>query len=423
MLSNEVIEQLSDIIADRMNDINSFTLQEIAKSLKKIKDLTPSQAQKLAQIFKYGGDYDKIKKELKRLTKINLKDIDKIFEEVAKKNQKFAKQFYDYRNVKFVPYEENKALQRQVDAIAKLTKQEYLGFARTIGFTTIKNGKRVFTPLAKMYNEVLEKAILSVAQGKSTTNDEIHKIVDELSASGLKTIDYGTTYIGKDGKEHYYTRRLDSAVRMNVMDGIRSLTNEVNRKFGEEFGADGVEITVHDAPAPDHANVQGRQFANAEFDKFQNDKDCYDIKGNYFPAEFDGHDRRSISQYNCYHGIFPIVIGVSEPQYTDEQLEKIKQDNLDGFTTTKKLKNGKVIKKHRTLYEGKQMQRNLETEIRKAKDNQIMNVELGDEDEIIKSQARITLLNKKYKELNDISGLSPRKERMRVKGYKRRAVK
>jgi len=207
------------------------------------------------------------------------------------------------------------------------------------------------------------------------------------------------------------------------MDGIRSLTNEVNRKFGEEFGADGVEITVHDAPAPDHANVQGRQFANAEFDKFQNDKDCYDIKGNYFPAEFDGHDRRSISQYNCYHGIFPIVIGVSEPQYTDEQLEKIKQDNLDGFTTTKKLKNGKVIKKHRTLYEGKQMQRNLETEIRKAKDNQIMNVELGDEDEIIKSQARITLLNKKYKELNDISGLSPRKERMRVKGYKRRAVK
>ena len=414
MLSNETIEKLSDILVKRIEDVNTFTLQEIAKSLKTIKDLTPSEAIKLIKIFKYGGDYDKIRRELKKATNINLKDIDKIFKEVAKKNQQFAKQFYDYRNVKFIPYDENIELQRQVEAIATITKKDYLNISKTIGFTRIVKGKRIFTELSKYYEECIDEAIISVVQGKSTTDEVIRQKIEELSASGLKVIDYGTTYVGKDGKTHHYVRRLDSAVRMNVLDGVRNVVNETNMTFGKEFDYDGVEITVHEAPAPDHADVQGRQFEKEQFDNFQNDKDAHDIKGRKFDAEYSGHDRRSISQYNCYHNAFPIVIGVSEAQYTDKELDDIKKRNLKGFS-----RNGK----HYTLYQGTQMQRQLETEIRKAKDLQIMAVETDDEDTILKAQRRISKLNARYKELCNQSGLTARKERMRVSGYRRRSVK
>lgn len=413
MLSNEVIEQLSDILVNRINNVNTFTLKEIAKSLKTVKDLTPSEAQKLIKIFKYGGDYDKIKRELKKMTKLNLKDIDKIFEEVAKKNQKFAKQFYDYRNVKYIPYEENTALQNQVQAIATITKNDYINISKSIGFTKVVRGKRIFTPLAQAYEDYIDEAILSVVQGKSTTDEVIRNAIQELSDSGLKVVDYGTTYIGKDGKQHHVVRRLDSAVRMNVMDGVRNVVNETNQEFGKEFDADGMEITVHEAPAPDHVQVQGRQFKNEQFDNFQNDRLAVSYDGIVFEPEFNGHDRRAISQYNCYHNAFPIVLGVSKPQYTNKQLDEIIKRNEKGF---------KYKGKTYTLYQGTQMQRQIETEIRKAKDQQIMGVEAQDEEIIRKAQNRITKLNATYKNLCNQSNLTPRQDRMRVKGYKRRSV-
>lgn len=423
MLSDEVIEQLSDILVKRIEDVNTYTILEIAKSLKVIKDLTPTQAQELANVFKYGGDYEKIRKELARITKLNLKDIDKIFESVAKKDQEFAEKFYNYRNVQFIPYEENIQLQRQVKAMEALTTDQYLGFARTLGFTRVVEGQRIFTPLAKAYNEYLEKAIISVAQGKDTTTQVIKKIVDEMSESGIRTIDYGKTYIGKDGKEHYYTRRLDSAVRMNIYDGLRAMRNNINEQFGEEFGANGVEITVHEAPAPDHAGVQGHQFYKEEFDKFQNDKDCVDVNGEIFEHEHNGKDRRSISQYNCRHDTFNIVVGVSEPVYSAKELKQIEKRNLEGFTLEKKLKNGKKIKKHYTLYQGSQMQRRLETEIRKAKDNQMALEKCGEPEDIIEAQQRVNMLSKKYKKLCNESGLLPKPQRTRVTGYKRKSTK
>lgn len=414
MLSDEVIEQLSDILVKRIEDVNTYTLQEIAKSLKKIKDLTPTQADELVNIFKYGGDYDKIRKELSKVTKLNVKDIDKIFEKVAQKDQNFAKQFYEYRNVKFIPYEQNTPLKRQVEAIKKMTEETYVNFARTVGFTRIVNNKRVFTPLARAYEEYIERAILSVKQGKGTVTEEIRKIVNELSASGIKTVDYGTTYIGKDGKEHPYIRRLDSAVRMNVYDNLRSMRNEINDQFGEEFGADGVEITVHSEPAPDHAGVQGHQFYYEEFNKFQTDKDCVDVNGVVFEHEHEGRDRRSISQYNCRHETFPIIVGVSNPQYTTKQLNDIQEKNEEGFT---------INNKHYTLYQGTQMQRKLETEIRKAKDKQIMMVECGEEEDIIEAQREVNMLTKKYKQLCNESGLPPKNQRARVSGYRKRSTK
>ena len=64
MLNDVIIDKLSDRLVKRINAGNEYVLQQIGKKLKEIKDLTPEQAEKLANVLKYGGDYNKIANEL-----------------------------------------------------------------------------------------------------------------------------------------------------------------------------------------------------------------------------------------------------------------------------------------------------------------------------------------------------------------------
>ena len=416
MLSDEVLDKVIERITRRIEQGNTYVLEQIGKSIKQIGTLSPSKAQQLGQLIKYGGDYDKITKKLAEITKLNVKDIKEIFEEVAKNDYQFAKQFYDYRGKKFIPYEQNAALKRQVEALANVTSKEYVNLSRTLAFTRQVNGKVVATPLSKMYNEILDKAILSVSQGKTTFQEEMYRVIKELASSGLKTIDYGT------GR----SMRLDSAVRMQMRGALRNLHNETQELVGKEFDSDGVEISVHLNPAPDHAEVQGRQFSTnqydedgklvkkGEFEKFQSDEKAVSYDGVVFEPEFEGHDRRSISEYNCYHYIFAIVLGVSEPEYSKEQLQKIIDDNEKGF---------EYEGKHYSLYDGEQLLRKVELEIRKAKDEQITARAAGIPEDINNAQKRITILTNKYRQLLKASGLPSQLDRARVSGYRRTKIK
>lgn len=400
MLSDEVIDKVVERLVNRIEETNTYIIKKIGESIKQIGTLTPTQAQQLINILKYGGDYNKIAKKLAEISKLNVKDIYVIFEEVAKKETEFAKQFYDYRGKKFIPFDENKALQNQVKALAKITANEYINLTKTTAFASKVGNKLVYTEVGKKYQEVLDKAVLSISQGKESFDTEMRKVIKELAESGIRTVDYAS------GR----SMRVDSAVRMQMKGALRNLHNEMQQQFGEEFDSDGAEISVHLNPAPDHAEVQGRQFSLKEFEKFQNDKDAVDYKGKLFPAEFEGRDRRSISQYNCYHYVFSIVLGVSEQRYTDEELQRIIDDNNKGF---------ELDGKHYSMYEGEQLQRQIELAIRKQKDIQIGARAVGDNDLIRESQQKITALTNKYKELSKESGLSTKMKRMQVSGYHR----
>ena len=400
MIDERLIDKLVERLVLRIEEGNEYALQKIGESIKKIGALSPSKAQQLAQVLKYGGNYDKIVKKLAEITQLNVKEIYEIFEEVAKNDYAFAKQFYDYRGVNYIPYEQNKALQNQVKALARMTAEKYVNFSNTLAFAKNVNGKMVYTDLSRTYQDTIDKAVLSVAQGKTTFDEQMYSTIKELGSSGLKTIDYAS------GR----SVRLDSSVRQHLKGALRNLHNETQAVFGEEFGSDGVEISVHQNPAPDHALVQGRQFSKEEFDKFQNDRDAIDYKGRSFPAEHNGKDRRSISEHNCYHYTFDIVLGVSKPSYSDEELQAILNDNEKGF---------ELDGEHYTNYQGTQMQRKLETEIRRQKDLQIIAKSSGNDQLVLESQQKITQLTRKYKELSSASGLPTKMDRMRVSGYKR----
>lgn len=400
MLSQEIEERLAETLVKRIEDVNEYILKEIGNTIKQISTLKPTDAYRLGQIIKYGGSYEKIVKELAKVTKINKKDIEKIFDEVAENNKQFAKDFYKYRGLDYIPYKKDTALKQQVEAIAQMTAYTYTNLSRTTGLgyaTRGMDGQIKFLNIQKAYDDIIDKAIVSIAQGKTTFDQEMREALKIIGHNGLLTYESGKV------------RRFDSAVRMNILDGIRQLNIETTKTIGEQYGADGVEISVHEAPAPDHADIQGRQFTNEEYEKLENGEIAYDIK----KRKYDGAEKRQIGQYNCYHKIFSIVIGVSEPEYTDEQLQKIKEDNEKGF---------EFEGKHYTNYEGTQLQRKLELEIRKNKDTQILARESGLTDLAEESEAKINYLTNKYDKLCDISGLKAKEERMSVSGYRRMKI-
>ena len=399
MLNEEVIDNLVDVLVRRIEKVNTYTLKKIGEVLKQLGDIPPSRAYDLAMILKYGGDYDSIVKELAKVTEVNEKEIQKAFEEVAKKNVVFAKQFYEYRGMKYIPYEKNKALQEQVKAIAKVTEDTYKNLSNTLGFVRVKNGRKVFAPLAQVYQEVIDEGAIALIQGKDSFNSALRKSVRELSSSGIKTIEW----------ESGYHRRLDSSVRMNLRGALRDFSINLQEQFGEEYGADGVEISVHSNPAPDHAEVQGHQFSKDEFNRLQDNGVAKDYKGRIIDIHRelkDGtltEDYRPIGQLNCYHYVYNVVLGVSEPQYSQKQLDKINKDNKDGFM---------LDGKHYTNYEGMQIQRKLETSIRRQQDRKIMAKATGLKNEEILAQQKITEMTNKYFELSQKSGLPTKLDRL-----------
>lgn len=384
MISQEALERLAERLVQRTQELNTYMLKKLAHQIKTIGSLTPSQAQEVLQSLKYGADLDEIINELARITELNVNDIYDIFEEVAKESQYYAKQFYEYRKIKFIPYEENEELQRQVRAMAKVTAENYINLARTSAYKIIDaNGIEKYTNLSETYQEITDKAILNIVQGRESYEEVMRKTMRELSSSGLQMVDYSSGY----------HKRMDSAVRMNIMDGVRTLNQTLLNQFGEEFGADGVEVSHHKNSAPDHIDsVDGKQFTNEEY-KSINEKLT-----------------RPVGTLNCYHFSFPIILGISKPLVNKSTLESDKKANIEGF----EFEDTKY-----TNYDGTQQQRRIETQIRKYKDRQIASNALGDEEDVYYCQEKITQLSSKYNQLCKISGLPKKVDRLRVEGYKK----
>ena len=97
-----------------------------------------------------------------------------------------------------------------------------------------------FKDIQQAYYEIIDRGILAISQGKETFQTEMRRIIKDVGGNGVVIYESGRT------------RRLDSAVRMNLLDGIRQVSNETAQRFAQEYDADGVEISTHINPAPDH---------------------------------------------------------------------------------------------------------------------------------------------------------------------------
>jgi hypothetical protein len=430
-MNDKQVQLIIERLLQRVQKSNELFLTNIGNNLKKIKKLKPSEARQLIQILRYGGNYDDIVKKMAKYTDMNVKDIDKIFSSFAKKDLDFNERFYRYRNIPFKEYSKNMPIKRQTEELTNIVKNEVYNFSRTnvLGYTIKdKEGNLIFKGLREVYNDLLDTAFLNVGQGKETFDSAVRGILKDIGQSGLKTLVYDTTYVNKEGEVVNRTRRLDSVITMHLRGRLTELHNENQKLIGEQFGADGVEISVHFNPAPDHEEAQGRIFTinkydengkliqEGEYEKLQSEGVAKDINGKEIDLHRELKDGtltesfRPIGEFNCYHYEFRIVVGVSKPNYNEEQLKKIIDDNNKGF---------EYEGKHYTNYEGEQIQRRMETAIREQKDIQILGRESNDMQMVDEAQKKIKILTDKYKEFSNVSGLGTKMDRLRVTGYRR----
>jgi hypothetical protein len=404
MLSEEAIEKLVQPIIARQERINEYVIKVICERIKEIGTLTPSDIYSLTRLLKSGSDVRKINKEIARQTGLQVQDIKRIIREVALDNYKDARPFYDYRMLPFIPITQNKPLMNIVKAIANQTAGTYVNMAKSQAFMIrdFRNPQILRpTSISQTYYSVIDEAVQAAQSGVIDYNTAVRRTVKQLGESGLKYAVYNT----ETGRT--YCQRMDTAVRRNILDGIRAINQAVQDETGRQYGADGKEITVHEYPALDHAPVQGHQFTNEEYAKLQGDANVSfkDVDGEVF-SHFDRH----IGTLNCRHFTYSIIVGFANPNYSKKELQEILDRNEEGYT----LPNGK----HLTMYDCTQKQRQYETAIRKAKDGQVAAVASGDEELAKEYQARVDKFTKQYKQFSDECGLKIQTPRIQVSGYR-----
>ena len=392
MKDDKKLELLLERFYQRYNKYNTKVLEKLGEAIKKFDGVSPTTAHKIAQQLKYGTDIDDLIEELSKLSGKSIKDIEEAFDLVAKENVAFAEVYAKAKNMEFVDYKDNEQLKRLVKGIAGETNATFknISNAKMIGFVfKDENGNKIFKNLKKTYNDLIDEAVFNVTTGTSDYQSAMRGVMKQLADSGVKV------HEEKVGYPSGYNRRIDSSVRQNVLTGVRQVNLEVQKQVGRQYGADGIEISAHSPCAEDHVFLQGKQYSNAEFKKLN--------------ASLE----RPIGEYNCRHFVFSIVLGVNQPSYTNKMLNKMNRESQS------------IIEyegQKYTAYEATQVQRKLETAIRKEKDRQIIARASGDKDGVSIAQKNITTLTHKYNDFSKNAGLDTYKNRLSVSGYRRVSV-
>lgn len=393
MKDDKKLELLLERFYNRFNQYNTKVLQKMGEAIKKFDGVSPTTAHQIAQELKYGTDINDLMAELSQLSGKSIKDIEEAFDIVAEENVAFAEVYAKAKNMEFVDYKDNDQLKRLVKGIAGETNATFKNISKTraIGFVLKdKYGNKIFKDLKKTYIDLIDEAVFNVETGITDYQSAMRGVIKQLADSGVKI------HEEKVGYPSGYNRRIDSSVRQNVLTGVRKINITTQKIVGRQYGTDGIEISAHSPCAEDHLSIQGKQFSNKEFKKLN--------------ASLE----RPIGEYNCRHFVFSIVLGVNQPSYSQKMLNQMNKESQSII----EYEGNKYTK-----YEATQVQRKLETAIRKEKDRQIIARASGDKDGVDNAQQKITALTHKYNELSKVSNLPTYKNRLVVSGYRRISAK
>lgn len=372
MLSERQLEELLRIFQQRTQAVTEEYLKRMGEHLKQIGQLTPTDVNRLVQMKRVNANIEVIKREIARAAGVMIEDVETVFRDIAASDERFAREIFAENHTPTVKYSPTAEISSPVERILKaqlrITQQEMANLSQT----TIDDA---------LYRMAVDKAVQLAQTGMTDYSTAIRKALKEAAANGLKVI-YPSGY----------SRRLDTAVRQNVLDGIRSMQQDILDQIGKEYRADGVEISAHSLCAADHLPYQGLQYRKKDFERIQNTLE------------------RPFGMWNCKHFMFPIIVGITEPTYTKEELELFARNSNEEITID-----------DRTLsrYEWTQQQRRIETAIRAQKDIAVAAAAAGDMPARREAQRNINALQETYAKISKAAGLYEMPERMRVSGFRK----
>lgn len=231
-----------------------------------------------------------------------------------------------------VDFERNGFVQNMIRATQSEVKENLLNLSNTTGFVDAK-GK--FFSVDDYYIREMDKAVFQVASGAFDVQSVMRRVVKELGNSGVRTVNFNSGT----------TRSLESAVRTNILTGISQLAGKISLQNAIDMGEDLMEITAHAGARPTHSLWQGRIVSLSG------------RKGYLSTIDISYGDITGFKGANCYHDWYTFFEGISEPKYTQEQLDEFNDQS-------KKYEfNGKLYSE----YEAGQKMRQIERSMAKTK--------------------------------------------------------
>lgn len=370
-------EKIASKIAARYISLEERILQDIARRIKKVGEITSTADWQINRLRILGYSSEDIEREIKKTLDASYPEMFELYDKVIDWEYVRNKDIYEQINAEFIPYEENRQLQQITDAIIQQCLEDLENVTKSLGFYLDYNGRKILTPLSQVYTNYLDNACFDIVTGAFDYGSVLRRVVTQLTNSGLRKIEYGSGYAS----------RVEVAARRAVMTGVANLTGEIADYNAKKLGTEYFEVEWHAGARPTHAVWQGQVWTKEQL---------YSVCGLGTVTGLLGA--------NCYHTYYPFFPGISERNWSDDWLEE---------QNRKESKPKEFRGKEYALYEAKQRQRQMETAMRAQREKVKMLQNGGaDRQEVMLQKAKYQGQLNEYAAFSRKMGLKEERERI-----------
>lgn len=361
-------------------------IADVARRIQKAGEITSTADYQLNKYLIMGGTTEQIREEIKRLTSKTDAEIADIYNQVINSDYVRYKEIYEQINGNFpsIADPENETLNAWITGIMEQTRGQIQNISESLGFMVPAGNGLTFTPLTNIYQKYVDAACLDVVTGSFDYNTVLKRTVKELSRSGIRAVDYASGQVN----------RAPVSVRRAVITGVNQVSAKINEKVAQDLGTEYFEVTAHAGARPSHAEWQGKVYKHSELVSVCGLGDVTGLCG-----------------ANCRHAYYAFFPGISVRAYSDDDLQRIKDQDAKEETWLGKTYNG---------YERTQKARQYESTMRQQRSYiQALNEGGADPADIQAAQARYLNTMNEYKGFCAQMDMRPDMQRVYIDGLGR----
>ena len=180
-------------IEKKYRHLEDEIMKDVVRRIRKTGKITSTADWQLQRYMILGHSTEDVEKIIREAVGGDYPETFELYDKVIEEFYTRSKEMYEQVNASFVPYEENQELQQLTNALIQQSNDELFNITQSLGFKVdMGNGRLVFAPLSEYYNQYLDNAMVEITSGAFDYNTVLRRVVTQMTASGLRTIEYAS---------------------------------------------------------------------------------------------------------------------------------------------------------------------------------------------------------------------------------------